>query len=555
MKQSTISRNDVKSAFDKCKLDRSIFSKNYLGSPTKTDYQQKLYSELFINRRVAVKSAHDLGKTFEFADAVIEALMVDGWLSGGCYIIVTAPTYNLIKNVFFAEIRSKIAKAKVPLGLQVNLTEIRIDDKWACIGFSPKLAAEGDTSAFQGFHAPLVIIVFEEATGISKAVWDMAEGMMTSDNVYMWAIGNPTDSTSEFARCFNSPFWHKVTWPCFLSPNLIANHITSIEELRHEAATVAGLDDFQKIKRLESYAVTHPQLLTTRWVVERYLEWGEESPLFQGKVLAEFPSMTEDTLFSIPRLEQCMSPFAEDEGLVKRLTSVNKVESIGCDVARFGTDKVCIFGMIGNVETRKEVYSKKETTFVSGRLKEIALDNMAQDIQTILTVDEGAMGAGVIDQLRNDKSLHNRFVQIHAVNFGADAVNVERYYSQAAEMYHIASVQAKNGSGFILRPDETLISELCSRKYKFDIDGRYILEKKEDFKKRIGHSPDIADAFCLSWYHNPINSQAFKLHGEFSAAMAQLPSVHITDRKIKEPMEKFFTKDKRTTLRDVVRKF
>ena len=125
---------DTKEAFIMCQKDRTIFSKMYLNTPIKMNYQQKLYNELFENRRVAVKSAHDLGKTFTFSDAVIEALLVDGTLAGGIYIIVTAPTYNLIKNVFFAEIRNKISKSKVPLGLKVNQTEIRLDDKWAAEG-------------------------------------------------------------------------------------------------------------------------------------------------------------------------------------------------------------------------------------------------------------------------------------------------------------------------------------------------------------------------------------------------------------------------------------
>ena len=559
---------DTKEAFIMCQKDRTIFSKMYLNTPIKMNYQQKLYNELFENRRVAVKSAHDLGKTFTFSDAVIEALLVDGTLAGGIYIIVTAPTYNLIKNVFFAEIRNKISKSKVPLGLKVNQTEIRLDDKWAVIGFSPKLAAEGDTSAFQGFHAPIVIVIFEEATGVDKSIWNMAEGMTTSDKVYMWAIGNPTDANSEFAKCFTNPFWHCVTWPCFLSPNLIANGVTDIEKLRAEAAVMASLPDEDKIKRLTAYTVVQPQLLTLRWVVERYLEWGEESPLFQGKALAQFPDISEDTLFTIRRLEECMSPGSEQEGLTQVITS--NVESIGCDVARFGTDRAVIFGFRGNVETRKEVYTKKETTFISGRLIEIARENLAKDMETILTVDEGAMGAGVVDQLRNHRLIkeNQKFIHVHAVNFGGDAINLERYYNQAAEMYVLASMQHKTDSGFILKNDENLLSELTARKYKFDTDGRFVLEKKEDFKKRIGHSPDLADAFVLAFYHNPVNV-SYKPYGTFSKGMATLPAVHIIDKSrqtgIVQPgdesaympgskMDKFFKDNQHTTLRDIVQR-
>ena len=50
-------------------------------------------------------------------------------------------------------------------------------------------------------------------------------------------------------------------------------------------------------------------------------------------------------------------------------------------------------------------------------------------------------------------------------------------------------------------PDnDTLISQLSSRKYTVNKDGRLELERKETMKKRGLSSPDIADALALAMY-------------------------------------------------------
>jgi phage terminase large subunit len=50
-----------------------------------------------------------------------------------------------------------------------------------------------------------------------------------------------------------------------------------------------------------------------------------------------------------------------------------------------------------------------------------------------------------------------------------------------------------------LPPDDELLMELSSVKYQIDSRGRTKLEPKEDMKKRIGRSPDRADAVVLAF--------------------------------------------------------
>jgi hypothetical protein len=46
---------------------------------------------------------------------------------------------------------------------------------------------------------------------------------------------------------------------------------------------------------------------------------------------------------------------------------------------------------------------------------------------------------------------------------------------------------------------EDLAGELCSVKYKPNSRGNLVIEDKDSMKKRLGHSPDLADALCCTF--------------------------------------------------------
>lgn len=50
-----------------------------------------------------------------------------------------------------------------------------------------------------------------------------------------------------------------------------------------------------------------------------------------------------------------------------------------------------------------------------------------------------------------------------------------------------------------LPENENLAAELCCVNKKYDSRGRLQLEEKEEIKKRLGKSPDMADALALTF--------------------------------------------------------
>jgi hypothetical protein len=58
--------------------------------------------------------------------------------------------------------------------------------------------------------------------------------------------------------------------------------------------------------------------------------------------------------------------------------------------------------------------------------------------------------------------------------------------------------EALRNNELALPPDAKLQAELTNIKYKLDSRGRYQIEAKDEIRKRLGRSPDRADALALA---------------------------------------------------------
>ena len=74
------------------------------------------------------------------------------------------------------------------------------------------------------------------------------------------------------------------------------------------------------------------------------------------------------------------------------------------------------------------------------------------------------------------------------------------YHNLRAELWwHLRELLNPEKNPIALPPDDDLLSELASVKYKVDAKGAIQIESKDDMKKRLGHSPDRADAVVLAF--------------------------------------------------------
>lgn len=210
------------------------------------------------------------------------------------------------------------------------------------------------------------------------------------------------------------------------------------------------------------------------------------------------------------------------------------VSFVGGDVSRGGDDQTAVAPLRGVHFDELSVYPGKSVLDgdAAAGLIIIALGDGA-----IACVDVVGIGASAYDSLRRSK--HPTI----GVNFGEGAYLVgqrgERIpITDRSEKLTFANVRAAAywmlrealdptyGAVVELPPDPKLLSDLCAPKWKLS-GGRILVEPKEDIVKRLGRSPDRADAVVLAWWGKFIFAAA--LAAKLSAPQVMYNPVKIGD--------------------------
>lgn len=162
---------------------------------------------------------------------------------------------------------------------------------------------------------------------------------------------------------------------------------------------------------------------------------------------------------------------------------------LGVDVARYGDDSTVIFARQGLMLHKPRVYRELNVTEVVDRVILAIADYRPE----IVFIDVGNMGAGVIDRLRQ-----LGYDNVYEVAFGSNAMEHNRFENIRAEMYFKARDWLLSGGAIPDIPE--FKSELSAVEYKFsDKTSRIMLKPKKEIKEKLGRSPDLADAFVLTF--------------------------------------------------------
>lgn len=162
---------------------------------------------------------------------------------------------------------------------------------------------------------------------------------------------------------------------------------------------------------------------------------------------------------------------------------------LGVDVARFGDDRTAICVRQGLFLCEMRTYTELSTMDAASAV----MACWTEFSPDAVFIDAGAMGAGVIDRLRQLGYSPTE------VNFGGAAMEAERYANIRAEMYFKCRDWLEAGGA--IGQDADLKTELSAAEYRFTGNGRIILEGKDKIKERMGKSPDLADALALTFAH------------------------------------------------------
>lgn len=425
------------------------------------------------NRITTVRACNGPGKSWLAGRIALWYLMAHP----GSTVITTAPTWAQVEGVIWQEIRAAYSGSKIPLGGQCNQTSLELGPKWFAIGRS---TSEADK--FKGYHSEHLLAIVDEAAGVDEPIHQAVRDITTSANNRVFYIGNPTSLSGTFHGSFRSPIAKKFKISAFDTPNFTANGIRNVEEL------------IEFIESGEELKIANPSLVSPVSVYEKVIELGTTHPHFQASVLGEFPEQGDTTLIPLAWIERAVdNKYGRDWRAEHKVEVKSGPVRYGVDPARFGADSTAIYKRAGGVGEWIKTFSKEDTMQTVGRVRQFLID----DPEIQVYVDSIGIGAGVIDRLNEIRDERREWTRVFGINVAMKADNEEKFKNKRAELYWNLRELFETGQ-IIIPDDDKLIAELSSIEYKFQT-GKIYIEEKAEHKKRIGRSPDRADALMLSY--------------------------------------------------------
>jgi hypothetical protein len=459
--------------------------------------QEEILRAIQSNRRVSVRSGTARGKDFVAAVASICFLYLtpgydENQLFHPTKVILTAPTGRQIRNIMIPEISKMFTRAKILPG-KLMAGGIRFDEpefaEWFLDGFK---AHDENIEAWSGIHAPNVMVVVTEASGLSQTVFNSIDGILQG-NSRLVLIFNPNRTVGEAYNSTKSPLYKKFRLNSLDSPNVIAKKII-----------IPGQVDYDWI---------HEKLTKPGWVLPIKAEdakpefydfefegnWYRPQDLFRVKVLGEFPEESDDTLIPLSWLEAANQRWIDAQEN-KNFAHDPKLR-LGADIAGMGRDHTIFSHRYENyVKSINLVHAVKDATVhmqIAGRIK----TELAQGGEAF--IDTIGEGAGVYSRLVEDNVRGVYSVKFSEGAGGLTDVTGQRKFMNMRSYLYWALRDALNPIfkyNLMLPPCDELTEELTSIIYKINSTGAIQIEPKEDIVKKIGRSTDFGDSLVNTFY-------------------------------------------------------
>ena len=334
------------------------------------------------------------------------------------------------------------ATKRAPAGWLTALVErdLKIGTRqWVIEG---RLWSEENPDGYAGPHNMLgMLIVFDEASGIPDSIWDVASGFFTEpvENRIWLAFSNGRRNTGYF-------------------------HST-IEGAKRE---------FWEQEQIDARTVEDTDPAVYQEIID---EHGEDSDQARIEVYGQFPKSGDD---------QFINPALVDEATRRpRYNDPTAPIVIGVDPAR-GGDKTVFVVRQGRDIVAVRHHDEDDTMAIVG----LVIDIIGEFSPALVVIDEGGVGAGVFDRLREQR------YKVRGVNFGGKAKRPIAHGNMRAQMWDEMRTWLKTAS---IPTDKRLKTDLCGPKKKPDSNGTLYLEGKKDMKARGVASPDAADALAVTF--------------------------------------------------------
>jgi hypothetical protein len=406
-----------------------------------------------------ISSGHGVGKSTQVAWLILWAISTHEDTRG----VVTANTDTQLRTKTWAELSKwyQLFVAKQMFTLTATAIFIAGDNvrekSWR-IDAVPW--SENNTEAFAGLHnkGKRIIVIFDEASTIADAIWDVTRGALTDkDTQIIWArFGNPTRTTGEFFK------------QCTTQKR---NHYSRVDSrnvrFTNKGQIAAWIDDY-----------------------------GEDSDFVRVRVKGMFPRAGYANFISpeaVTKARRRDLPLADYQAHQKILA---------VDPARFGDD----FSVITLRQGLKVHWQVKLSGFDGPDLASRIFDYIRGDIGGMrpqasrhdatncacIVYDAIGNGADLDSALRR---MQGRLPLLIPIQWGIPAKDSKSYSNQRSEAWGRMRDWLEEGQ---IPDDDELAEQLSSLDYGYDATFRIQLQSKKDLKRNGGKSPDCADSLALS---------------------------------------------------------
>lgn len=172
------------------------------------------------------------------------------------------------------------------------------------------------------------------------------------------------------------------------------------------------------------------------------------------------------------------------------------LSAIGVDPARSGADSTVIACRHNWWFDELDVYPDTPT---GASVAALVIKKLDGDFSTPIFCDVIGIGSSVYDCLT---SFGCNVIAVNAASRSEETDitgNIEFANTRVEMYYRVKDLLSDSTSACLeLPPDQQLLAELTAPQYKLTSGGKMALESKVDIVKRLGNSPDRADAVCLA---------------------------------------------------------
>jgi hypothetical protein len=448
------------------KIDPLLYVRQRFGVEPTWQQQQILEAIRPPGAKVSVRSGHGIGKSASAAWVVSWFVETHDFAKVPC----TAPTSHQLRDILWGEL-SKWRRAADACSAQRGdhprfwlsklfrlVTDSLTDPGAREWGAFARTARKENPEALQGFHSNALLYIVDEASGVDEAIFEAAEGALSTPGARVLMLGNPTRTSGTFA----------------------ASHT-------HNRGDYTALH----------FRSQDSPLVAAEYRERLVRKWGDGSNVVRVRADGDFPKQDDDVLISLELTEPCLTrERVEGEG----------PRVLGVDVAAFGTDRTALVLRQGRVVEHIAVYGGQDTMATVGRVVEKAAAWGA----LVIAVDTIGMGRGVADRLREVRRQQGKPWTVVDVDVSRSAPARRRGEPRAKRLRDwlwlaVATWLRDEAPVFAWttaeerQACEDLAGELASVTYDLDSTGCIVVESKDEMKKRLGHSPDLADALGCSF--------------------------------------------------------